>query len=229
MDFKHWNIFYKKIIKDFNFSHKEDKNSADILDKILENKKIFPLSRLENMIQDQEIVVFGAGPSLEKSLKKNKKFFKDKIKISADGATTVLVKNNIFPEIIVTDLDGKITDQLEANKEGSIAVIHAHGDNIENIKKIVSKFDGYLIGTTQTDPEKYNNLYNFGGFTDGDRAIFLSDHFKAKKIFLVGFDFDGEIGEYSFTKNFEIKKKKLKWCKYFIEYLMGKNRDIQFL
>ena len=43
------------------------------------------------------------------------------------------------------------------------------------------------IGTTQTNP--FNKIQNFGGFTDGDRGVFLASHFDAKKIILFGMDF----------------------------------------
>ena len=136
------------------------------------------------------------------------------LKIAANGATSALLKNNVLPEIIVTDLDGKVSDQLLANSRGSITIIHAHGDNIDNIKKFVLEFKGYIVGTTQIDPKPYENIHNFGGFTDGDRAVYLADYFHAKKIYLLGFDFGGEVGKYSFSANKDKKLKKLKWCKY---------------
>ena len=180
------------------------------------------------MICDKEVIVFGAGPSLENSIEINKQKFENKIKISADGATTALLEKNIHPDIIVTDLDGKVSDQIKANSKGSILVIHAHGDNINRIQRYIHEFKLNIIGTTQTDPKLYKNVYNFGGFTDGDRAVYISDHFNAKKINLVGFDFNGKIGKYSFSKekNKNLKLKKLKWCKYLIEQLM-KSKNVQ--
>jgi uncharacterized Rossmann fold enzyme len=41
--------------------------------------------------------------------------------------------------------------------------------------------------TTQTAPAE--RLHNFGGFTDGDRAAYLADHFGADSISLVAFNF----------------------------------------
>ena len=49
-----------------------------------------------------------------------------------------------------------------------------------------------VIGTTQIEP--ISDVYNFGGFTDGDRAVFLAEHFGAKEIELVGFDFEAAEG-----------------------------------
>ncbi|MCK5257883.1 MAG: DUF115 domain-containing protein, partial [Thermoplasmatales archaeon] len=140
MDYKDWKSTYEKIVSDFNYSVENDEKAADTLDKLLQEKKnLFPISTLKNLVNNGEIMIFGAGPSLEESILKHKKKLTDKLKIAADGTTTALIKNNIRPDIIVTDLDGKVSDQLKANSEGSIAIIHAHGDNINKIKKYVPK------------------------------------------------------------------------------------------
>jgi len=227
MMFNEWKPIYQEILKDFNFSKKNDETSAEILDKIIQKKHNSNL--LKNLIYNKEIVVFGAGTKLEKTIKEKKVFLKGKTLISADGATTALLKNDIIPHIILTDLDGKINDLLIANAKNSIVLIHAHGDNIEKIKKYVSRFKGIIFGTTQTDPILFKNLFNFGGFTDGDRCIFLSEHFNARKIFLIGFNFDGDIGIYSFTGDKELKIRKLKWCKKLIDFLNNKNKNIEFI
>ncbi len=221
MFYKDWKPFYEKIVNDLKLNFEKDKDAAFLLDTILSNKKIVSIKRLEKLIKNKEIIVFGAGHTLEKSILKHKKSIENKVKISADGATSALLKHNILPDIIVTDLDGKISDILYANNKGAIVIIHAHGDNIEKIKNYVKTFEGEILGTTQIDPTSFKKLYNFGGFTDGDRAIFLANHFKAKKIFLTGFNFDEKIGEYSFAdkKDKTMKLKKLKWCKFFIDLL----------
>jgi len=225
MFYKDWKPFYEKIVNDLKLNFEKDKDAAFLLDSILSNKKIVSIKRLENLIKNKEIIVFGAGHTLEKSILKHKKFIENKVKISADGATSALIKHNIIPDIIVTDLDGKISDLLYANNKGAIVIIHAHGDNIEKIKNYVETFKGKILGTTQIDPTSFKKLYNFGGFTDGDRAIFLANHFKAKKIFLTGFNFDENIGEFSFPdkKDKTMKLKKLKWCKFFIDILSKEN------
>ena len=215
MMYKNWEPIYKKILKDFNFKESEDKKSAELLDTLLSNKSNFPLEELNQLVSDKQVFVFGAGPSLENSIIKNKKNFDSVIKISANGTTSALIKYAIYPDIIVTDLDGNVKDQIKSNHKGSIIIVHAHGDNKDKIIKYLPEIKEKLIGTTQTDPSKFKNLYNFGGFTDGDRAVFIADHFNAKKINLIGFDFNSKIGKYSFSenKNKKIKLKKLKWCK----------------
>jgi len=209
-----------------------DKKSTFILNNILENNSnLYSLKKFRELIEDKEIIIFGAGPSIENSLKKYQDFIKNKVLIAADGVTSALLNINILPDIIITDLDGKISDQIKANSLGSLLVIHAHGDNIDVIKKNVPKFKGNIIGTTQINPADFKNVFNFGGFTDGDRAVYIADHFKAAKIYLFGFDFDGSIGKYSFSnnKNMDQKFKKLKWCKVLIDNLMSFNNNILFL
>lgn len=231
MFYKDWEPIYRKISEDFNFSMEKEEQAVDLLNKILREKKRLSIKKLADLINGKDVVVFGAGPSLVAAIKIHKKDFINNLKIAADGATTALLKNNICPDIIVTDLDGKVSDQIKANSMGSIVVVHAHGDNIEKIKKYVAKFNCEIIGTTQINPEPYENINNFGGFTDGDRAIFLAANFNAKEISLIGFDFDGKIGRYSFSKNKDkkLKLKKLKWCKYLIELLReGKQNIHQF-
>ena len=81
-------------------------------------------------------------------------------------------------------------------KTKSIFVVHAHGDNIQKLE-FVKNFKN-CIGTTQSTP--FDKIQNFGGFTDGDRGVFLANHFQAKKIILFGMDFGERIGKFSETK-----------------------------
>jgi hypothetical protein len=208
MNYEEWRKFYQKILRDFGFSEESDVKAAEILNELLEPASI---DILKKKIQGRRVNVYGAGPSL-KEIKK----FPGGVNIAADGATSFLLWRGILPDIIVTDLDGKVKDLLRANKKGSLVVIHAHGDNIDAIKKYAAKFKS-AVGTAQSKP--FGSLHNFGGFTDGDRAVFLAEHFKAKKIALYGMDFRGEIGRYSFSRDSEIKRKKLLWAEKLINYL----------
>jgi len=231
MFYKEWKPFYEEIKTDLDLNFEEDKDASSLLNFLLKDKKLEELKTLEKLIKDKELIIFGAGPSLEPSIRSKRKQIDKSIIIAADGATSALLKYDIEPDIIVSDLDGDIYDQINANLKGSLILIHAHGDNIKFIKKYVEDFQNKIIGTTQINPSDFKNLYNFGGFTDGDRAVFLADHFKAKKINLVGFDFKGKIGKYSFPENKDKKMKlmKLKWCEKLINHLMVKNKNIEFL
>ena len=69
-------------------------------------------------------------------------------------------------------------------------------------------------------------MYNWGGFTDGDRAIMLAEIMAAQEIFLVGMDFGPIIGRYSKPPYLqeriadEIKKKKLQFAQAIISELI---------
>ena len=200
-----WGKRYFSILKEMNYSEKKDKESALILDSIL--KKTDTIEKIRKIIQGKTVFVIGSGPSLSIAIPKLKKLQKS-IKIAADSSLEPLIDNGIIPDIIVTDLDGNEDTIKKISKTKSIFVIHAHGDNIEKLQ-MVKKMKN-CVGTTQTNP--FNKIQNFGGFTDGDRGVFLASHFDAKKIILFGMDFGNQIGKFSNTKKSdrEIKLKKLK-------------------
>lgn len=203
-----WEKIYGKIAKILDIDPAKDMKAAEILDKLIDEVDI---TRIENAISGKKILVFGAGPSLKRDIAnvKSAGLHKGFRIISANGATKALLEEGILPHIVVTDLDGDIDSVIESNKEGAIVVVHAHSDNIESLKQYVPRFKN-PIGTTQT--KETGKILNFGGFTDGDRAVFLAENFGAEIIVLAGMDFGREIGVYSGThkiQNQEFKIKKL--------------------
>ena len=213
-----WGKRYSEILNEFGYSKKRDIESTKILNSLL--KKKFPQSKLRDLILDQDVFVIGAGPTLLSSLPMLKKH-NSVTKIVADGAVEVLIKNKIKSDILVSDLDGDKKSLKKIGKSNTIMVIHAHGDNIDKLD-LVSNFKN-CIGTTET--KSFGKIQNFGGFTDGDRCVFLARHFKAKRIILFGMDFGNKIGKYSKTKipNKKIKIKKLRRGKKLLEWLASKN------
>lgn len=218
-----WSKKYSDIRKEFRYSEKQDKESAIILGSIL-RKKISD-KKIREIITRKTVFVVGAGPSLSLAIPILKKF-KNVVKIVADSAVKPLIENGIKPNIVVTDLDGDEDSLIKVGKTESIFVVHAHGDNISKLH-LAENFKN-CIGTTQTNPLK--NIQNFGGFTDGDRAVFLASHFGAKKIILFGMDFGKKVGMYSQTKASErqIKLKKLRRAKLLLEWLSENSRSQLF-
>lgn len=182
MDYAAWDLYYRKILDDFGFSREEDERSARILDERLGGRRIDP-EDLRPLFEGKDATIAGNAPSLPEELAAVEHPL-----VAADEATTVLRSAGIRPDVIVTDLDGTVEDQIAANAEGAVAVIHAHGDNIPAVEKWAPKFTGPVIGTTQSRP--FGRICNFGGFTDGDRAAFLADHLGASGLLLIGFDFE---------------------------------------
>jgi uncharacterized Rossmann fold enzyme len=74
------------------------------------------------------------------------------------------------------------------------------------------------------------HVYNFGGFTDGDRCVFLAEEFGAKDIVLVGMLFDDRIGSYSkeIVNDVKVKKEKLQIAKRLLQILAKNTKSNLF-
>ena len=201
MDFATWEPFYEQIRKDFHYSRADDEAVATELDKLLGGTRVSDLE-LRAFLRGKEVTVVGNGPNAESELGEARG-----VLVTADEATSVALAKGLRPAILVTDLDGTVEDQVKANAAGTVAVVHAHGDNGPAVRSWASKFTGKTVATTQSVPR--GGLRNFGGFTDGDRAVFLTDHFGAARIHLVGFDF-----EHPNEKDLDqrTKQRKLDWA-----------------
>ncbi|HSF00491.1 MAG TPA: 6-hydroxymethylpterin diphosphokinase MptE-like protein [Nitrososphaeraceae archaeon] len=207
------------------YSTEEDQKAAYILSNLIKRKFLDP-KILDKKIRGKQVLAIGAGPNLDlctSFIKKNRSF----VKIVADGAVKFLIENNIKPDIVVTDLDGDLRFLVKAEKLGAIMVIHAHSDNVDLIRKYIPKFRK-IIGTTQVMPVEH--VYNFGGFTDGDRCVFLAEEFGAKDIVLVGMLFDASIGQYSkaIIDNVEVKREKLQIAKRLLQVLAKNTKSNLF-
>ncbi|MBU4374646.1 MAG: DUF115 domain-containing protein [Euryarchaeota archaeon] len=211
MKFEEWEPIYKLVLEDMGFDRAEDEHAAFLLSEMLEIKarkkdEVVGIDALREAIKGKDVLVCGKAPTLAEEIKNVG--FKKYVTIAADGATSILMDSGITPDIIVTDLDGNMDDEARA---GAIMVVHAHGDNMEALGKEVPRLRR-VIGTTQSKPLK--NVYNFGGFTDGDRSVFLAKEMEARTIMLIGFDFKDE----NVTP---LKKKKLVWAERLIKVVTG--------
>ncbi|MGC8849491.1 MAG: 6-hydroxymethylpterin diphosphokinase MptE-like protein [Candidatus Bathyarchaeia archaeon] len=225
MEFKEWWPWYIRIVEEFGFDMERDRLSARILSIIL-GERALSLEELRRLLRGGRFIVFGCGPSLEGDLDSAIRLglFSRYLPVTADGATNALLeKAHLSPYAVVSDLDGGIQGLSEADKRGSVMVLHAHGDNIGRIERLVLSFKGKVAGTTQTEP--LSNVYNFGGFTDGDRAVFMLEELDAHLIVLMGMDFGLKVGRYSKpdlkgeVMAEERKRRKLRLGKRLLEWL----------
>lgn len=196
MKFSDWEPHYREILAYFGFDRSADEEAARVLASLLERDNLLSLASLTD---GNPVTVCGNAPCLKDEIGKI-----TGIVFAADAAAEVLDSRGIRPDAIFTDLDGATDRFIDMNNEGTIVVIHAHGDNIPLLKHWVPRFRGKVVGTTQAAPLPH--VYNFGGFTDGDRAAFAADELGASSVAFAGFDLD--------DRNVDpMKRGKLSWAR----------------
>ncbi len=201
MRYEDWEPYYKAILEDFGWTAEGDEAAARLLSSMLPDQAPC-LDRVKELIEGKDVIVCGKAPSLEKDMERVDWWYRYTV-IAADGSVSTLLRQGIVPDIVVSDLDGSHEDLLKADENGAIILAHAHADNVEAVKSLVPKLK-HVVGTTQARPLK--NVYNFGGFSDGDRCVFLAKEFGAKTIKIIGFNLDD-------TNVTPKKLKKLKWAR----------------
>jgi len=198
MEFSAWEPHYREILAYFGFSRKDDEKATALL-ATLANRDDLPA--LVDLVKGRDVVVCGNAPVLVRELSR---IPEGSVVLAADAAADVLYTHGIRPGAVFTDLDGATDLLIEMNQAGTITVVHAHGDNIPLLMYWVERLPGPLVTTTQSTP--FGHMHNFGGFSDGDRAVFAADALGAKTITLIGFDLD--------DKNVDpVKRGKLIWAK----------------
>ncbi len=183
--------FYFPILNEFNFDISEDAESARVL------QEVAKLEKAEKLKTDEKAVVLGNSP--------DKRFeVLEGFHVITAGKTVLNYDGRI--DVHVTDLDEGFKALCDAADRAKVVVVHAHGDNLELIKEYVPSL-GKVVGTTQYLP--FDKIYNFGGFTDGDRAAIIAKAF-FEDVKLVNFRFD--------VAESELKLKKLRWARRILEF-----------
>lgn len=230
---KDWLPWYEKIRSSMGYDRLSDVRACKILSILLRKKEQVNVDEIGKLVKEKTVFVYGAAPELDEAVEHTLEIINKVVVMAADGAVTRLLESRIIPNFVFTDLDGRVESILEASLRGSIIVVHGHGDNIDKLRRIVPSINGQIIGTCQVEP--CNGVYNFGGFTDGDRAVFFADHFKAKNIVLLGWNFKGFVGKYSkpwltnTIKASDTKMKKLDFAKQLLSWLSTTSKSKIFL
>ena len=221
MDFRDWEPVYGEILREFGYSRDQDEASARELALLASSKEQCDDFCLAGLVGSC-VSVF-AGPS------SSGKQYKDLINgtvLSVGVGTGSLLAEGMVPDLVVTDLDGDVENDLVANERGAVLVVHAHGDNITALRKYVPLIKGRITLTTQSTP--FGSVYDFGGFTDGDRALALAAHFGARNIRLIGFDLRHPRPKSGTSP--VIKARKLKWAERLIAQMKAKySLNIEYL
>jgi len=182
--FSEWEPIYRAVCADFGFDPALDAESVRILRAVTPNSDLTDEDGIAPLI-GSTVTVCGAAAVLEDNLRRRPP---EGTLIAAGSAAGRVLAVGLEPELLVTDLDGEIGPQLELSRRGTLTLILAHGDNMDLVRQYAPLFQGPVVLTCQGKPAGI--VLNFGGFTDGDRAVCLAREFGARKVLLEGFDFD---------------------------------------
>ena len=216
----------------FKWEYDDDLHSADKMNLAFEGEAPFGVAYWNNRGRDKtlddicqiltsskRVLIVGAAAQKE-ALEKIS--LEDACIIAADGSVGALED---YQKLVctVSDLDGGAHIDSAASK-GQRFIIHAHGDNHNRWENILAKWSDLpeppeLVLSHQTN-ETFSGMKNFGGFTDGDRALCFAiwAGVKIQNIELIGFSTD-KIGEWSGVTNKQKKLKKLLWMEKIVSML----------
>lgn len=191
-----WSKRYREISVALSLDPEKDREATAMLHNLIEPRKSeldSLLHCLEKLIRSRKAFIFGCGPSLDTHMDEVAGLLRglETPKIAADGATSALLEAGVRPDIIVTDLDGDVQDIAIASGEGAIVILHSHGDNMDTVSRWLPNLHN-VFPVTQTEPTAL--VHNFGGFTDGDKCLYLAAAFQATCVVLIGMDFGSEAG-----------------------------------
>jgi hypothetical protein len=185
-----WARNYERIIRDFGYSRDEDEEAAAELATMIPSRSArLTMGRVAAIIEGRQVVVTGGALTSARALAISRTLRRVRRKprlVCAGDTCALFLARKTVPDIVVSDLDGRVEPQMEAWRRGSILVVHAHGDNRARLP-LVRRRLGRVLGTCQSRPPR--NLVNLGGFTDGDRAVILALAAGAEQVVLEGFDF----------------------------------------
>lgn len=217
MEYELWAPYYERIAHEFGYSPAGEAASADELLRLLPPEgAAAPVARLGSLLRGRDVVVVGrGGPDSAPPMSRLPVETRGPVLVAADGATERCLGAGLVPAIVVTDLDGPLPIEVEANARGALVLLHAHGDNRDRLVRWVPEFPGRLAGSWAGPPRE--SLVNFGGFTDGDRAVYLAEALGARRIYLFGFDFERPAGAAGRAPS--LKSAKLRWARYLIAEL----------
>ncbi|MFX1262140.1 MAG: 6-hydroxymethylpterin diphosphokinase MptE-like protein [Promethearchaeota archaeon] len=236
MEWKDWEPHYNRIVHRLALDPQADRDATSLLDSLLKDHLQGPiLGRLEKTIENKNVVICGAGPSLERHLRTTipSRGLTNAVYVASDGAASALLEFDYKCDILVTDLDGDLDALREVIRRGAIPIVHAHGDNTDKVSEFVPGLYT-ILGSTQVEPTEH--VFLWGGFTDGDRACYLVSHYNPACVVLAGMDFGAIVGKWSkpgHKSNFaadERKREKLAIARELISNLESRvNLDIIFL
>lgn len=212
MDFDTWEPVYESLLDDFGYPRLGDEQARDRLAALIADTETYDPRALG--LGGETVAIAGAGPSLEANA--DRAADADSV-LAASTAVDRLRDVGVEVDCMVTDLDKNPETGRELTEAGTPVFAHAHGDNVPAVERVVPNYDtAFVVPTTQAAPT--DTVRNFGGFTDGDRAAFVADHFGADRLTFVGWDFDDP----DVTAE---KRRKLRWAERLLEWLERRREE----
>ncbi|MCS7118400.1 MAG: DUF115 domain-containing protein [Thaumarchaeota archaeon] len=184
----YWGTEYVRIVKELNIDVEGDRRASEFLSQRFKDSSCI-LPELSKVISCKVSVVVGASDNVHEDLQALEQalhgFRNDVCLFSADSATPAVLDAGLVPDFVVTDLDCTEPELLKAFSCGSLFFVHGHADNLRSLEYWVPKIKGRAEPTCQI-PDPAGHVHNFGGFTDGDRAVHIASALGARTIVLVG-------------------------------------------
>ncbi|MCS7094565.1 MAG: DUF115 domain-containing protein [Thaumarchaeota archaeon] len=195
----YWRTEYAKIVKELGIDPERDRQASEFLSQFFRDVPCI-LPELSRTMGQKVSVVVGAADQVYDDLRSIEHvlhgFKNDVCLISADSATPALLDIGLVPDAVVTDLDCPEPDLLKALSRGSLFFVHGHGDNLDALGRWAPKLKDRAEPTCQI-PDPTGHIHNFGGFTDGDRAVHIASALGCRTIVLVGMCLSCDVSDLS--------------------------------
>ena len=213
VSFTEWEPVYEAILDSFGYDREGDERARDLLATLLTGQPC-SLASLEEHFQDATVALAAPTPTLREELSTLEEA---DVVVAISGATATLRSAGVPIDLAVSDLDKEPETLAELTDEGTPVAVHAHGDNVEELREWVPQFDSTaVLPTTQAEPTEV--VVNVGGFTDGDRGAFLADALGADCLTFAGWDLtDRSVGPE--------KRQKLQWASRLLYWLEHRREE----
>lgn len=213
MRWQDWDPVYERVLLDMGYSREADESTVRVLQAVTLGSDLVDFDEYRGAFGDSATVI-GDAPCLEADIARVPP---EGAVIASGSSVGRLMALGLVPDAVVTDLDGDIGPQLEASSRGALCFLHAHGDNADAVMRWAGLFEGPVVLTTQSRPS--TTVSDFGGFTDGDRAVCIAQELGCRRILLEGFDF-GDPATKEGTDP-AVKLRKLAWAREIISMVRG--------